>query len=185
MPWAERARRVAVVGGLAAWLTATAASQHPSRVFHGLRRHDPLGLVLPIWRFFAPQPGRHDYLLAWRAVGTDGREGPWRPAAPVLARRPLHAVWFPARRREKALLEACAGLLSGRGMRAFDIDTSPSYRLLRACAARAFAEERPPDVTAFRFGVQRSAGRDPVEKPVWVFVSPICSVSTWQGLHEA
>jgi hypothetical protein len=180
---AEHARRVAVVAGLAAWLTATAACQHPSRVFHGLRRHDPLGLVLPTWRFFAPEPGRHDYLLAWRAIGTDGGEGSWRPAAPVLARRPLHTVWFPARRREKALLDACAGLLSGRGMRGFDIETSPSYRLLRACAARALAEERL-DVTAFRFGVQRSAGRDPVEKPVWVFVSPICNMTSTNQRHR-
>lgn len=172
---AERARRVAVVGGLSAWLTATLATQHPSRVFHGPRRRDPLGLLLPTWRFFAPQPGRHDYLLAWCAVERE-EQGPWHHTAPVLDRRPLQAVWFPARRREKALLEACARLLSGRGMRGSDVRTSPSYRLLRGCAAQA--AQQHPDVEAFRFGVQRSTGREPAEEPVWVFVSPICDLRT-------
>lgn len=173
----DRVRRLVVTGGLAAWLAATVAGQHPSRVFHGLRRHDPLGLALPTWRFFAPEPGRHDFAVAYRVVGSDGSEGPWQDATTILDRAPVQAVWFPERRREKALLDACAALQAGRGMRGSDIGTAPAYRILQGCAVRA-ARAAHPSATSIRFGVLRTAGRDAGEAPVWLLVSGVLHLTT-------
>ena len=60
--------------GLAGALLVTAAAQHPNKMFDRVRRLDPIGILIPNWRFFAPEalpargrafPGRSRPLCAY------------------------------------------------------------------------------------------------------------------------
>lgn len=46
----------AVEAVFAGWFVLTLLTQHPQRSFDRLRSLDPVGLTIPNWRFFAPEP---------------------------------------------------------------------------------------------------------------------------------
>lgn len=96
---------------LAGWLAVTVLSQHPQRSFDALRRYDKVGAI-PNWRFFAPFPIQHDYVLLYRAVGDDGTVTPWRRAMERQKRSWSSVVWSPGRRGEKSVLAVCAELVT-------------------------------------------------------------------------
>lgn len=101
-----------VLGGvLLAWFGLTVAGQKLYRPPHVRSRWDAVHLVVPDWRFFAPDPGVYDHHVLVRSVHADGRPGPWREITDVEPRRPLHAVWHPRQRVEKATFDVCAELL--------------------------------------------------------------------------
>ncbi|MGG7572959.1 hypothetical protein [Streptomyces sirii] len=58
-PRSEIARR-AVAASPAGWFTAPVLSRHPNATLNRLRLYDPFSMLIPNWRFFAPNPARHD-----------------------------------------------------------------------------------------------------------------------------
>ena len=101
------------VAAMAAWLVVTVVSQHPDRGFDKLRKADPTGLLIPNWRFFAPEPAVDDTHLLYRFHSPEtGEYSQWYSANQAQQRKLVHAFWFPGRREEKAVFDVTAGLLS-------------------------------------------------------------------------
>ncbi|MFF4542420.1 hypothetical protein [Streptomyces aureus] len=155
------------------WLVLTLVCQARTRVAAVVRRHDVLGLI-PLWTFFAPTPGMQDYVLLRRYRTFDGRLTQWRELADAPAGgRPLWAVWNPARRHAKALLDASQGLLqlASLGRRPQEIELSAPYlAILAHVSAQPCSEE--PCAAQFALVIQKSSAYEEAV-PAVAFVSSL------------
>ncbi len=162
---------VAIELVLCGWWVVTLLSQHAQRTFDRLRPLDRIGLVIPNWRFFAPEPAVHDFHLLYRIRDLDGRVGEWADAFSVEERRWRHAIWFPARRREKAVFDVCIDLM-GLGARPLEQRASaPSHRLVAAAIRRMLRTRGVRDVAEFQFMLVLYTGYDENGVPDYRFVS--------------
>lgn len=91
-------------------LVLTAASQVEAwRLGPLLKRHDRFGLI-PMWTFFAPNPGTTDARLLWREARSDGGVSPWRePDPPRISW--TRGLWNPAQRTRKVIRDAAVALM--------------------------------------------------------------------------
>ena len=88
-----------VFGG---WFALSILNQFPARP---VRIADPFSL-LPLWAFFAPNPGRYDYHLVYRDYDGGGEPlTPWREVAASARRSAFGALWNPGKRASKALMD--------------------------------------------------------------------------------
>jgi hypothetical protein len=165
--------RVAVSAAMALWFTATAFSQHPNRNFDLLRRMDPFGTWIPNWRFFAPEPSQHDYSVLHRVLTADDKQTPWVETIPIETRRWSHAVWFPARRQDKALFDVCSRIIPVMSEDPEDAQKMYEYRLLKEFVehrVRAeYADQDSPQ--GFQFLLAMHGGYDEDVTPEYLFVS--------------
>ncbi|MEH0628575.1 hypothetical protein [Streptomyces stelliscabiei] len=114
----------------AAMLAVTVAGQHPFEQFSRFRAKDVLSLV-PNWRFFAPNPCMHDSHFLYRTVDADGNASPWQDAFATETRKPQHIVWFPTRRADKGMVDACADILPTLEFGGFEgAARTPGYRMI-------------------------------------------------------
>ena len=146
----------AAVGALyATWVAATVANQFPDRCPAWLRSADVFGLV-PVWTFFAPNPGTTDYYLLYRDRLPDGSLDPWRKVELKPAENGLRlALWNPAKRRHKALSDVVGALLRTRGRPADGLVVTVPYLLvLNAVTARPHA----PGATGTQFMIMEHGG---------------------------
>ncbi|GAA2709334.1 hypothetical protein ACFY2R_01790 [Micromonospora olivasterospora] len=158
--------------GLGAWFVASVLSQHPQRVFDKLRRHDPTGTMLPDWRFFAPEPAQHDFVLLVRCLGHDGAESPWESVVEISPRAWTHGFWHPARRMDKAVHDLCDQLTRHLGLLGDDGTSTPAYALMRGVVERHVrAKAGGPPPKGFQFVIARAAGYDDREEPEYVYLS--------------
>ncbi|MYT77496.1 hypothetical protein YW3DRAFT_06484 [Streptomyces sp. MnatMP-M77] len=158
----------------AAWLLLSLVSQHPHQVFDRFRRYDKVGLLIPNWRFFAPQPARHDYHLLFRTIAADGTESDWQAATQIHRRDWAQVVWFPGRRQEKAIFDICSELVQLVGSKSAKVVEAPGYRLLRNFVNRLLDADPAANggISGFQFLVVRYSGHDHSEEPQYSFVSP-------------
>lgn len=163
-----------VRGVLAGWLLATAASQHPNNMFDRFRRYDRTGVLIPNWRFFAPEPARHDFHVLHRVLTADDEATPWRETRHFTPRRWLHAVWFPDHRRDKAIFDVCHDLIKHLQVPGRDLTHMPAYIVLRdfveSVVRDEYAAAEPPQ--GFQFTVARYTGHDHDHEPEFILVSP-------------
>lgn len=160
--------------GLAAWFAATVLSQHPRREFDRIAAFDKTHLTIPNWRFFAPEPAQHDYHVLVRTETADGQQTPWTEVSTIAPRSLTHLVWFPGRRREKALFDICHELIAIMGRPGSNLTRTPAYRMLRnyvALAVTTNAQQSAPP-KGFQFVIARHTGHDPDHQPDFLFVSP-------------
>jgi hypothetical protein len=171
---AGRAAPVALSVGLGSWLLATAASQHPHRAFDGLRRFDPVGLGLPNWRFFAPEPAQHDYHVLHRVLAADGTQGEWVETSTISPRRWSHVLFFPDRRREKGLFDVASELSGLMVDPRIDLTRTVPFELLRnAVELRVRADHAGgPAPRGFQFLLARHTGHDEEPEPEYLLASP-------------
>ncbi|CAL9423574.1 hypothetical protein SUDANB171_01900 [Streptomyces sp. enrichment culture] len=159
---------------LAGWLAVTVLSQHPQRSFDALRRYDKVGAI-PNWRFFAPFPIQHDYVLLYRVAGDDGRVTPWRRAMERQKRSWSSVVWSPGRRGEKSVLAVCAELVTDllAGGQEAVRDGVPD-RMLRAFVRQAalMDPETPADGRRCQFLICESGGYETAIAPKFLHASP-------------
>jgi len=97
---------------LGAWFLASVVHQFRPRWWRRVTRFDPLHL-LPIWTFFAPNPGRHDLHVIYREC-SGVRCGPWRQLAPPWVDRSWRWIWNPGRYVRKATTDFSNALLDAR-----------------------------------------------------------------------
>lgn len=164
-----------VAGAFATWFGITVLSQHPDRRFDRLRDYDPLGGLIPDWRFFAPEPVQYDYSIVHRTLDVAGGETAWRPSSAISERSWKDFIWFPERREEKAICELCIELLAHASLNGESWTRGPSYRLLRDCVLREVRREHmhgAPPVLGVQFAVLRRRGHDVAAEPERVLVSP-------------
>jgi hypothetical protein len=166
------ARTAAVAGTLTAWVVATGLSQHPSRAFDRYRRYDPSGVLLPNWRFFAPEPAVHDFRLLHRHLGADGTVSPWRETTTLHRRLARQMFWFPDRRRDKAVSDICNEIITQLTGTDVDVSKLPAYRLLRDLVSGIVAAELTEPPQGFQFLVARHGGYDESIEPDYLFASP-------------
>lgn len=163
----------AVCAGFATWFVATVLSQHPERSYDRARKLDKTGtgVLLPNWRFFAPNPAVEDQHFLYRLADADQQEHTeWRTVYDIEPRRWGHALWFPGRRHEKAIFDVAATLLQNRaaGM--------PTQAAAREAAVRLINDfvrtriEPREGYPWFQVLLVRYAGYDHSEKPVYDMV---------------
>lgn len=175
MTAAARVRDLAVASAVTGWLVATGLSQHPNRAFDRLRAYDRTGTMLPNWRFFAPEPAMHDFRVLHRTVTTEDVVSPWAETNLLARRCARQSVWFPDRRRDKAISDVCNEIISQLNVLDRDVVRLPSYLLLRdfvrhtAAAALPTGAEPP---RGFQFVVARAGGYDEEIEPEYLFASP-------------
>jgi hypothetical protein len=164
----------AVIGTLAVWLGATLLSQHPNRVFDRIRARDRFGLVIPNWRFFAPEPARQDMHLLHRVLTADGEQSVWSETNRISERSWRQTVWFPERRRDKALFDLSSQLLPMLGSAELDLPAVPAYRVLREFVEAEVRREHTGGACprGFQFVLARGSGYDESGAPEYLLVSP-------------
>lgn len=156
---------------LCGWWVVTLLSQHAQRMFDRFRPYDRIGLVIPNWRFFAPEPAVHDFHLLFRVRDLDDEISEWADAFAVEERRWRHAIWFPARRREKAVFDVCIDLM-GLGARPMEERAqAPSHRLVANAVRRMLKMQERTDVREFQFMLVLFTGYDESGAPDYRFVS--------------
>jgi hypothetical protein len=160
----------AITTGFAAWFVATAVSQHPDRSFERARELDRTGsgVMIPNWRFFAPNPAVEDQHFLYRLASADHREHtPWRAVFEIEPRRLMHAFWFPGRRQEKAIFDVASTLLENRAA------SVPVQREAGAAAQRLVKDfvrhriEPEEGFPLFQVLLVRYAGHDHSEAPIY------------------
>lgn len=160
----------------ALWFGASVVGQRLWRR-PGRSRWDRLHLLIPDWRFFAPDPGVYDHHLLLRGRRADGHDAAWEEITDVEPRRIVHAAWHPSQRAEKAVFDVCAELFRfvedrrRRGVEAEElarsVQLSVAYlTLLTFATARASAA----GLLDVQFMIAISGGYDD-EEPEMVFVS--------------
>lgn len=99
-----------VVALLAGWLLVSILAQHRTtrRYVSMIVTRDICSLV-PVWTFFAPNPGRTDLYLLYRDAGADGDVTAWKEVA-LGGERTLFSLWNPLRRIRKAIIDIAPDL---------------------------------------------------------------------------
>lgn len=159
----------------ASWLTLTLVNQHPNRAFDIGRRYDVTGMLIPNWRFFAPNPAVHDYRVGHRLIFADGSTSEWRETRQVSSRRPWSMFYFPARRRDKAVIDLVSGITEHMAHHLDRVVASVPYELLRGMVREVVREEslrEKSQVVAFQFVIGRDAGVDESEDAQVFLASP-------------
>lgn len=156
----------------AAIVVATVGTQHHHLLaYNRIQRKDRYSL-LPNWRFFAPDPGVHDYHFLYRTAAADGGLSRWNGIDLESGRRPGQMFWFPKRRVEKAFFDISVELVSviDRGFPV--IMSTTAYRLLDGYVANRVRRERP-DAAAYQIAMVKSGGYDTGAPPRMVMLCPL------------
>ncbi|MFF7638388.1 hypothetical protein ACFZB9_35345 [Kitasatospora sp. NPDC008050] len=131
-------------------------------------------MLIPNWRFFAPEPAQHDVHLLHRVRLADEAGTAWPQTNPIAERTWRQSVWFPERRRDKAMFDLCAELIPRLGPAGLDLTSVPAYRVLRdfveVAVRREYHERELP--CGYQFVIARGTGYDEEGEPEYVLVSP-------------
>ncbi len=68
--------------------------------------------VLPIWTFFAPNPGMYDTHILFRDKREDGSLSDWMEVKLVEERKWYHFLWNPTKRKQKMAVDAISEIKS-------------------------------------------------------------------------
>jgi len=172
--------RPALYAVFATWLGLTVAGQKLYRKDGVPSRWDKLHLIVPDWRFFAPDPGVHDHHLLMRDHLPDGSCTGWRQINHVEERRWSHALWHANRRAEKSVFDLTAELLrfiakhrtADRPLGHVDpvVQLSVPYLTL---LAHVTAQEHAAGAAGTQFLIAISGGYEEDEEPAMVFLSAV------------
>lgn len=166
--WIRQTLQYAVPVALAGWFVASVLGQHPDRSYDKTRRLDRTGtgILIPNWRFFAPNPAVEDQHFLYRLATEDKTDHTlWREAYTIQPRKLVHAVWFPGRRIEKAVFDVAATLTNDGGT------NSPRQREARESAQKLICEfirrrlTPEPGYPLFQVMLVRYSGYDHSEDP--------------------
>ncbi|WUH97632.1 hypothetical protein OHR68_29485 [Spirillospora sp. NBC_00431] len=176
---------LAIAAGLAGWLGVTVLSQHPERLFDGLRRYDPVGALIPNWRFFAPEPAQHDFHVLHRVMTADGASTEWRLTTQIADRSWKDWIWFPSRRQEKGLFDICSELITLMSMGEKDLAGTTGFQVLRnfveSVVRAERADEDPP--RGFQFVIARYTGYAEDGDPEYLLVSAFVPLASSAPAH--
>lgn len=162
----ERALTTVASVGMAGFFWAVLVSNDPHRVFTRFRAGaGAFGLLVPDWRFFAPNPSDHDYELVYRVRTRSGDTTQWDHVFRFAERTWGHALFYARRRREKGVFDTIQSMISSLPHAPVDALVSRApYRVLESFVAhevrRLHADELPE---GFQFAIVRTAGYD--ERP--------------------
>ncbi|QCB94981.1 hypothetical protein [Cellulomonas shaoxiangyii] len=172
-PSAADVRLGAVVTLLGSWFLASVVKQEPTRRLKALDKLDGWGIVLPEWRFFAPNPGVHDTHLLYRDQLADGSLTPWKECFPAEQRRVSQILWHPDRRAEKVVMDAIGEIIRVLDSKVLqkkeDLQVTITYLVLLNYATHG--REHPPGARRTQFLIARSTGHEESDAPLLLFLS--------------
>lgn len=174
--------RMALYGLFVSWFGLTVVGQKLYRDSRKRSSWDKLCLIIPDWRFFAPNPGIHDHHLLMRDRFADGTLAPWQEVSSLEERTLLHALWHPHRRAEKSIFDTSAELLryigqheQANGNADPTVQLSVPYlTLLSHVSTRA----HHPDAEQVQFLIAVSGGYEEEDEPMMVFLSEFHALGT-------
>ncbi|MFE7484443.1 hypothetical protein ACPEIF_34070 [Streptomyces sp. NPDC012600] len=163
----------AVPALLAGWFVASVLGQHPDRGYDKVRSADRTGtgILVPNWRFFAPNPAVEDQHFLYRLASEDRtRHTEWREVYPITPRKLIHAFWFPGRRAEKAVFDVASTLLHNPGAMTplHEEAKQGAYQLINEFARRCITPEE--GFPLFQVLLVRYSGYDHSEDPKYDMV---------------
>lgn len=172
-------RRGVVYTALGLWFAGTALKNEPTRKWRWSERIDPVALVLPDWRFFAPNPGVHDNHILFRDELPDGEVTDWQEVTVVRQRKLSHIVWYPDRREEKiffdAINEIAKTVHDERMKDPGDVQITCAYLFLLNYLTHHV--EHHDKAIKTQFLITRSDGRAEQEEPLILFLSNLHPVA--------
>lgn len=93
------------------WFIATVAFQfRDSKASDWVRSIDFFSLI-PLWTFFAPNPGTNDYHLLYRDESFDGERSEWSEIEINENRKLLTCIWNPNKRGKKVLCDVIQNIV--------------------------------------------------------------------------
>ncbi|WP_395293764.1 hypothetical protein ACF9IK_09240 [Kitasatospora hibisci] len=153
-------------------LVGTVATQHPNQLFNRVQQLDSMAVLFPNWRFFAPTPARHDYQFLYRTLSVDRETSGWNMVEVIVGRKAWQIAWFPGRRAEKAIFDACQEVVLVLDDGFAVAEHHPAYRMIREFIRNRINRSGAAGIKGFQFALARAAGYDTSEEPEIVFVSP-------------
>ncbi|MBB6271141.1 hypothetical protein HDF26_001568 [Pedobacter cryoconitis] len=111
---------------LGIWLLLTILCQFRNTKFSGYIRHkvDVFGLI-PLWTFFAPNPGKSDYHLLYRDKIDEDIHGDWEEMDITEERSLWSWCWNPDKRDKKILADVIQSLVASiphyKGDKGYDL----------------------------------------------------------------
>lgn len=168
------AAAIAAEVAIAGWVVVTATNNLPGRAFDWARKYDPAVMFLPNWRFFAPNPAVHDYRLAHRILWDDDSSSEWLDTKDIPYRAWYNSVWFPSRRRDKAITDMSNSLIERMDDPVKAVERSIAYQALSNLVrgvVRSGLEAGGPQPQGYQFAVGRDSGYDDSEAPTVFFTS--------------
>ncbi|MEQ1949590.1 MAG: hypothetical protein ABL995_20530 [Bryobacteraceae bacterium] len=147
---------------LGVWLLLTIATQGTGKVIRWIRQWDVLD-VLPMWWFFAPVPGRHDFHLLVRDRHSSASFTMWRELDVVPPRKWWGFLWNPERRQRKAFFDLASELtqISTMGLSNQHVEITEAYLTFLNIVC-SLPRVHPANETQFLLMVSSFSG---VEKP--------------------
>lgn len=163
---------VLVASLLALWFVGSVLNQFQFEWFQKVRNVDHFAL-LPLWTFFAPNPGQTDYHLVYRDRRTDGSITEWMELAITESRKFHSFVWNPEKRSKKVLSDVVATLMESTrhvppDKTGFAIMLSLPYLVLLNVVSNLAAT---PGATHRQFVIAETAGFKRTEDPLLVLKS--------------
>jgi hypothetical protein len=96
----------------ASWMILTIICQFKeNKLSQWIKELDALSLI-PLWTFFAPNPGTKDYHLLYREKDNKGTRSDWFEVEMNTRRRFWSFLWNPTKRKNKILSDVIQGLIS-------------------------------------------------------------------------
>lgn len=105
-------QELVVAGFFLLWFALSVLNQFHLAWFEHVKKWDAFAL-LPIWTFFAPNPGQSDYHCVYRDRLADGSLDRWIEVDLCEPRTPVSFIWNPQKRTKKVLSDLVASLLNG------------------------------------------------------------------------
>lgn len=144
-----------------ALLVLTLLRQHPNRsvaLLPHVRGLQPfMDELVPDWRFFAPRPMTTDVLLFVRSLDAFETPSEWVALTSYPERKLRQLIFFPDRRRSKALLDVTNLFLQQLEQFPDDFSQRSMYRLL-AEHVRMKVQMIEPAAIGFQFCIVRNNG---------------------------
>lgn len=173
------ASRTALYSALGVWGALTVL-RNLDRSPALLRKFTRFGLAVPNYRFFAPMPATTDLGMLVRDRDGDGVLSGWNEVVMGQPRSPIHTVWAPFRRPEKAFTDAVRELQSC-GFTVIDSDFLPStvsYKMLLNVARHQVPHD--DHTREIQFAICQSAAHESQLAPTMTYVSRFHDLSTGQ-----
>lgn len=181
-----------VAGALGIWFVVSVVAQVHNKRLNRLRRLDHFSLI-PLWTFFAPNPGKSDYHLIYRDELDDGSLTAWTEIPLTHRRTWLTSLWNPTKRETKVLADivnSVASLIEYHAEQKTPpqavgdaVMLSTSYLILMNIV---FEREKPAARTVRRqFALVETQGFDSTQMPAIIFYSPFHSLNRADQLHAA
>jgi hypothetical protein len=167
----HRVLEIVILGFFASWIALSLLVYVPS-INARIRRLDRFALV-PEWRFFAPNPGRHDFHLLFRDKFSDDTKSYWKEVCPISHHGVGNMILNPSKRRNKALFDCTQELTKHINARDKTLELSVPYLTLLN-----YVSHLPRGISpqAVQFLLMFSAGEDLNKDPDILYVSQFHSL---------